>query len=146
MTNAKVSQSVINPKGVNVLVDGYKSAAVFEQIRAGISGMSEAERNTTIKRVNAVFQFVVKNGAGKEQSWTLDLKQQPGGVSVGEPKQKADIVIQVGDDDMVQLGSGKLTGQKAFMGGKLKVKGNVMLATKLDGVLKQAQKAPKSKL
>lgn len=53
---------------------------------------------------------------------------------------KADVTINTSDDTFVDMADGKLNGQKAFMSGKLKVKGNIMLATKLDGVLK-AQKA-----
>ena len=58
------------------------------------------------------------------------------------PATKADIIISITDQDYVDLASGKLNGQKAFMSGKLKVKGNMMLATKLETVLKSAQKAP----
>ena len=46
------------------------------------------------------------------------------------------ITIILADDTFTQLAEGKLDGQKAFMTGKLKTKGNMMLATKLDGVLK----------
>lgn len=44
-------------------------------------------------------------------------------------------------DTFVSLSDGKLNAQKAFMTGALKVKGNVMLATKLDGVLKVSPEA-----
>ncbi len=60
----------------------------------------------------------------------------------GKAKGKADVTINLSDDTFIDLADGKVNGQKAFMSGKLKVKGNIMLATKLDGVLK----AQKSKL
>jgi len=48
------------------------------------------------------------------------------------------------DDTFADLSDGKLDGQKAFMTGKLKTKGNMMLATKLGPVLATAR--PKAKL
>ena len=49
---------------------------------------------------------------------------------------KPDVTIIVSDETFVNIADGKLTGQKAFMTGALKTKGNMMLATKLDGLLK----------
>jgi putative sterol carrier protein len=85
-----------------------------------------------------VFEFRVENAAGKEASWTIDLKKA-GTVKKGEAKSlglKPDVTIILSDDTFVDIADGKTTGQKAFMTGKLKTKGNMMLATKLDGVLK----------
>ena len=77
----------------------------------------------------------VKNAEGKEAVWTIDLKTT-GTVYKGEPKSKANVTIMLSDETFTQLAEGKLDGQKAFMSGKLKTKGNMMFATKLDGVLK----------
>lgn len=62
--------------------------------------------------------------------------KKAGTVYKGTAKPKADVTIILSDDTFAQLAEGKLDGQKAFMTGKLKTKGNMMLATKLDGVLK----------
>jgi putative sterol carrier protein len=45
------------------------------------------------------------------------------------------------DSEFAKLVAGKANAQKLFMSGKLKVKGNVMAATKLDPILKKAQGA-----
>ncbi|KAI8999579.1 SCP2 sterol-binding domain-containing protein [Gaertneriomyces semiglobifer] len=128
---------------MSVNVPGFKSGALFEQIKAGVEGAPAAERAAMVKKVNGVFEMIIKNAEGKEQSWTLELKKE-GKVYAGKPEGKADIVINLTDDTFQDLASGKLNGQKAFMSGKLKVKGNMMLATRLDAVLKAAKNAPKA--
>lgn len=116
----------------------FKSTQYFKQIADGINGFSDADKKNLQKKTNAVFEFHVKNKGGKELVQTIDLKKD---VSVyeGKAKGKADCIINLADETFADLADGKINGQKAFMSGKLKVKGNVMLATKLDAVLK-AQK------
>ena len=53
--------------------------------------------------------------------------------------------MSLSDEDFGKLVQGKAQAQKLFMGGKLKVKGDVMKATKAEVVLKSARK-PAAKL
>jgi SCP-2 sterol transfer family len=65
--------------------------------------------------------------------------KKTGVVKKGEAKSlglKSDVTVILSDETFVEIADGKTTGQKAFMTGALKTKGNMMLATKLDGVLK----------
>jgi len=118
---------------------GFEASALFEQIGTGIVSKSSADRQAMVKKVKGLFQLDIKNTAGQVQSWTIDLKNGDGNVKLGKPDAKPDIIIALSDKDFVDMAAGKLNGQKAFMTGKLKVKGNMMLATKLDAVLKTAQ-------
>jgi len=122
---------------------GFKAGDKLAVIAKSFEGFSEAEKKAQIKKVNGIIEFQIKNAAGKEVTWTIDLKNT-GTVYKGKAKPKADVTIIVGDDTFVEMADGKLDGQKAFMTGKLKTKGNMMLATKLGPVL-QAGKA-KAKL
>ncbi|KAL8278815.1 hypothetical protein RQP46_008884 [Phenoliferia psychrophenolica] len=100
--------------------------------------MPPAELKSEMKKVNGIFEMKVKSAKGKEGVWTIDMKKD-GTVYKGPAKPKADVTIALSDETFQALADGKLNGQKAFMSGKLKVKGNIMLATKLDTVLKGAQ-------
>jgi putative sterol carrier protein len=49
------------------------------------------------------------------------------------------VTLQLSDDDFAKLIAGKANAQRLFMSGKLKVKGDVMKATKMEPILKRAQ-------
>jgi putative sterol carrier protein len=75
--------------------------------------------------------------------YTLDLKNGSGSMT-NKAADKADIIITISDDDFVALAAGTLNAQQAFMSGKIKVKGNMGLAMKLNTVMAAAK--PKAKL
>lgn len=73
----------------------------------------------------------------------MDLKNE-GTVTAGE-SEKRDVQLMLTDADFQKLIEGKAQAQRLFMSGKLKVKGDVMKATKVEVVLKNA-KPPQAKL
>jgi len=119
-------------------IDGFKSSEVLVALGEAFEQFTETEKKNQIKKANGIFELRIKNAEGQEGVWTIDMKKE-GKVYKGEAKPKADVAIILSDDTFLQLSQGKLDGQKAFMTGKLKTKGNMMLATKLDGVLKSAK-------
>ncbi|WVN90918.1 uncharacterized protein L203_106163 [Cryptococcus depauperatus CBS 7841] len=121
----------------NIKESGFKTSEVLSALSTVFEQMSEAEKKKQIKTTNGIFQLNVKNGQGKEAIWVIDLKNEAN-VTKGAAK-KPDVTITLSDDTFLGLADGKVNAQKAFMTGSLKVKGNVMLATKLDGVLKSAK-------
>ncbi|KAI9359076.1 SCP2 sterol-binding domain-containing protein [Pilaira anomala] len=119
----------------DIVVPGFKSSELIAELNKAFEAFSEEERAKMIKQVNGVFQFVIKNSEGKEEVFTVDVKKE-GKVVRGKGNVKADAILSLKDDDFVDLATGKLNGQKAYMSGKLKVKGQIMLAMKLDNVFK----------
>ncbi|KAJ4316624.1 hypothetical protein N0V84_007744 [Fusarium piperis] len=116
--------------------DNFPSSAAFDAINAAINA-SDADRKDAIKQGNGVYAFVLKNAKGEEASWHIDLKKT-GAVGAGVGT-KPDVTLSLSEENFGKLVAGEANAQRLFMGGKLKVKGNVMKATKLDPVLKKAQ-------
>merc|ERR1711865_665934 len=108
------------------------SKALFDQISAGVA----SDGAKLVKAGGAVFQFIISDSDIK---FCLDLKNGNGAASF-EENPKADVTITIADADMVAMSEGKLDGMQAFMGGKLKIKGNMMLAQKLAGILEAVRK------
>jgi len=127
--------------------EGFAGSALLEQLGTAFSNLSEQARKAEIAKSKAIFEIQLKNSEGKEQSWVIDLKKN-GTVTKGKAPAgvKPDVTIIMDDSTFIDLAAGKINGQKAFMTGKLKTKGNMMLATKLEGVLKLAQTKQKAKL
>ncbi|TFY72268.1 hypothetical protein EVG20_g739 [Dentipellis fragilis] len=119
-------------------VEGFKSSEILAALSEVFQGYSEAEKKTQIKKTNGIFELRVKNAAGEEGVWTIDMKNT-GTITKGPASPKPNVTILFSDDTFTSLAQGKLDGQKAFLTGKLKTKGNMMLATKLDSLLKLAK-------
>ncbi|KAJ5476782.1 hypothetical protein N7475_002511 [Penicillium sp. IBT 31633x] len=117
----------------------HPSSAAFDVINQTLQA-NDGDRKNAISQAKAIFAFNLKNSSGEEAAWYLDLKNKgevgQGAAPAGD---KADVTLTLSDDDFSQLVSGKANAQRLFMGGKLKIKGNIMKATKMEPILKKAQ-------
>jgi putative sterol carrier protein len=83
--------------------------------------------------MSGVFQFDLSGETGGV--WHVSLADGDGQVSEG-PAENPGVTIAMAADDFVALTEGKLDGTMAFMSGKLKVKGDMGLAMKLQTLLR----------
>ncbi|KAK3360166.1 SCP2 sterol-binding domain-containing protein [Lasiosphaeria hispida] len=115
--------------------DKFPSSAAFDAINDALK--TDADKKDAIKQGNAVFAFNLKNAAGETESWHIDLKNKGEvGKGLGE---KPTVTLSLSDADFGNLVAGKANAQRLFMSGKLKIKGDVMKATKMEPILKKAQ-------
>ncbi|KAM6954725.1 peroxisomal multifunctional enzyme type 2 [Aplochiton taeniatus] len=115
---------------------GLQSELVFAEIGRRIKDLG-AEM---VKKVNAVFGWEITKDGKMAAQWTIDLKSGTGALHHGPYPGKVDTTFTVSDDDFMEVVQGKLNPQKAFFGGKLKVRGNIMLSQKLEVILKDHAK------
>ena len=115
---------------------GLKSEILFNEIRKRVY-----DHPDLVKKIKGIFEWNVTKGGKTAGQWTVDLMRGAGSVTVGPCTQsKPDCSITVDDDDLASIASGKSNPQQLFMKGKLKVKGNIMLTTKLAQLFKDSAK------
>jgi putative sterol carrier protein len=90
------------------------------------------DKPETSKAVNAVYEFNITGDNGGV--WTVDLKKEPGEVTAGSLG-AANCTVTCAAGDFMNIVGGKMNPQMAFMSGKLKIKGDMGLAMKLQKVI-----------
>jgi len=82
----------------------------------------------------AIYQFnVTGDGAG---DWFVDFAASPPVVGAGQ-HDEAKCTVTLAGEDLLAIVGGQLNPQMAFMGGKLKINGDMALALKLSQILSQ---------
>uniref|UniRef100_A0AC34RGW0 SCP2 domain-containing protein n=1 Tax=Panagrolaimus sp. JU765 TaxID=591449 RepID=A0AC34RGW0_9BILA len=119
---------------------GLESGPVFEEMAAGLNDPAHA---AAAKSVKAIILYNLTKDGKEVAKYTLDLKNEPFKVYEGDVKngEKANVTLTLEDSDFAKLARGELNPQKAFMSGKLKVKGNIMLLQRLQGIMDKQKKA-----
>ncbi len=86
---------------------------------------------TLVQRVNAVYQFNVLGDDGG--TWVVDLKNGAGDVWAGQ-HDDADCIISMNREVFLALATGKINPLNAFMQGRIRVQGDIMMATRLQSL------------
>ncbi|KAG5834860.1 hypothetical protein ANANG_G00266060 [Anguilla anguilla] len=86
-----------------------------------------------VKSTQGVYKFDI---SGEHPGvWYIDLKNDAGSAGSGEPPVQADVVMSMDSADFVKMFSGNLKPTMAFMSGKLKIKGDMTLAIKMEKMM-----------
>ncbi|OQR67772.1 hydroxysteroid dehydrogenase protein 2-like [Tropilaelaps mercedesae] len=88
-----------------------------------------------VQNTKGLFVFQVKEGG----EYYIDLKNGSGGAGKGSPSGKADVTFVANEQTLVEMFKGDLKPIAAFMSGKLKLKGDMGKAMKLEKLMKEAQ-------
>jgi putative sterol carrier protein len=97
------------------------------------SGMPASFNAAAAKGINAIFQFEITGADGG--SWNVNVKD--GACQVAEGKHSAPTVtLTMASDTWLGIVNKQVNPIQAFMGGKLKLTGNMMLAQKITDIFK----------
>ena len=108
--------------------------AVADDVKAIFSAMPQNFNADAAKGMNSVIQFNLSGDGGG--TWHVAIKD--GACSVTEGAHASpNMTMTMAASDYVDMISGKLNGQMAFMSGKLKIAGDMGLAMKMQSLFKR---------
>jgi putative sterol carrier protein len=91
------------------------------------------EKSDEFSKINAVYKFVLNGPDGG--TWIVDLRKTTFGIR--EADEEAHCTITLSANDFVNIATGQLGAESAFMRGKLKLFGNMGLAMKLGKLFRE---------
>ena len=97
------------------------------------SAMPASFQKDAAAGMNAVYQYDITGDDGGK--WYAAIKEGELEVVKGE-HENPNITLTMADEDYLAMITGTLDGQAAFMTGKLKIKGDMSLAMKLESIFK----------
>src|SRR5579859_6939322 len=107
--------------GAPVGPESFTSADIFVGIEDHVARHPEL-----VSGIGKVFVFKL---TGPDSAWTVDLKNGAGSVKAGAGA--ADCTLELADSDFMAMTGGKADPMKLYMGGKLKITGDLMASQKL---------------
>ncbi|RCK61053.1 Oleate-induced peroxisomal protein POX18 [Candida viswanathii] len=125
----------------SVAAPGFESSPYFEYLFECLK--EEMIREIALGTVKAVIVVTLKNKENKLETWVMDFKNKGTLTKVSDGNiPKGDVLLSLKDGDFMRMAHGKSNGQKLFMAGKLKVKGNLMKATSIESLFKDMGPPP----
>ncbi|XP_041853682.1 stomatin-like protein 1 [Melanotaenia boesemani] len=93
-----------------------------------------------VHQVGASFQFEVSSADGQQRKYYLDLKQGSGTAGSGSLSREPDVTLSMSDCDLLAMFRGGLQPFAAYTSGRLKIKGDIKTAMKLEELIKLLKK------
>ncbi|WP_207789040.1 SCP2 sterol-binding domain-containing protein [Neobacillus terrae] len=110
-------------------IEEYALEEVMQKIEVALN-----QNPGPIEGLNAIYQYDITD----EDETVYQMKFNEGKASVSKgANEQADCTLRLSLEDFRKLLLGKLNGTVAFMSGKLKIKGDIGKAIKMEGILRQ---------
>lgn len=129
----------------SLAIEGFYGSELFDFMKGIVDDDPELKKKS-ISKVNSICVITLKNKEGKTHSWVMDFKKEGTIQKVTGAVPKCDIQLFMSDVNFVKLVNNEANPQKLFMGGKLKVKGNIMKAASIEPFLRSVDPRTKAKL
>ncbi|MBA4495552.1 SCP2 sterol-binding domain-containing protein [Paenactinomyces guangxiensis] len=111
------------------MMENYSTEEIFQKIEQALN-----ENAKPVEGMNVIYQYDLSGDDGA--TYQLHLSGGQAKVEKGSPAE-ADCTLQISVNDFKEMLLGNISGTAAFMSGKLKIKGNIGLAMKLENILRQ---------